>query len=119
MPFHKVLKNYCSNEEIKNVFLSSRTPEINFLSDYCDGNIFREHSFFKDHPNALRLHFYEDEFEVVNPLGAKRNKHKLCGLYYTIGNLDKKYRSLQQHIHLALLVRHSFVKKKNVVGTLF
>lgn len=67
--------------------------------------------FFKEHPNALRLHFYEDEFEVVNPLGSKRTKHKLCAFYYTVGNLDKKYRSQQRHINLALLVRYSYVKQ--------
>ena len=111
VPVHKVLKRYFSNDDIKDFVFPNHTPQTDFLSDYCDGNIFAEHSFFRDHPNALRLHFYEDEFEVVNPLGAKRNKHKLCGFYYTIGNLDKKYTSLQQHIHLALLVRYSFVKK--------
>lgn len=52
------------------------------LTDYCDGQIFKQHPFFKDHPNALRLHFYEDEFEVVNPLGSKRTKQAVCLLLH-------------------------------------
>ncbi len=113
VPIDKVLKNYCSHEDIWDQILNENNPETDseFLTDYCDGEIFKQHMFFKDHPTALRLHFYEDEFEVVNPLGSKRTKHKLCAFYYTVGNLDNKYRSQQRHIHLALLVRYSYVKQ--------
>ena len=54
---------------------------------------------------------YEDEFEVVNPLGSKRTIHKLCAFYYTVGNLNSKYISKLKHIHLALMVRYSFVRQ--------
>lgn len=84
-----------------------RDPD--YLSDYSDGTYFKEHPFFNVNPHALRLNFYEDEFEVVNPLGSKKTKHKLCAFYYTVGNL--KHRSKLKHIHLALLVRQTFVKR--------
>lgn len=112
VPVDKVLKNYLSHEDIQDHIFSSGNSETDeFLTDYSDGEIFRHHQFFKDNPNALRLHFYEDEFEVLNPLGSKRSKHKLSAFYYTVGNLDKRYTSQQRHIHLALLVRYSFVKR--------
>ncbi|KAK6482840.1 hypothetical protein HHUSO_G15940 [Huso huso] len=81
------------------------------LTEYCDGIHFREHPVFSADPNALRLHFYEDEFEVVNPLGSKKNKHKLCAIYYTVGNVHSRYRSQLKHIHLALLVRYKCVQQ--------
>lgn len=57
----------------------------------------------------LRIeNFYEDEFEIVNPLGPK---YKLCAFYYTVGNVGGKYQSLLKHIHLALLVHHSHLKQ--------
>lgn len=49
--------------------------------------------------------------EICNPLGPKRTKYKLCAFYYTFGNLSGKYRSQLKHIHLALLVCHSHMKK--------
>lgn len=79
--------------------------------DYTDGLYFKEHLFFREHPNALRLHLYEDELEIVNPLGSKRTKYKLCAFYYTVGNVGGKYRSHLKHIHLALLVCHSHLKE--------
>lgn len=65
----KVLRNYCCHEEIRDQILSGTNPDTDseYLTDYCDGQIFKQHAFFKYHPNPLRLHFYEDEFEVVNP----------------------------------------------------
>ncbi len=44
-------------------------------------------------------------------LGSKRNKHKLCAIYYTFGNVGTKYCSQLKHINLALLVRYCHVKQ--------
>lgn len=113
VPVSKVLKKYCAHEDVWEEIQSNNNRKKNYevLSDYTDGVYFEEHTLFSSHPNALRLHFYEDEFEVVNPLGSKRNKHKLCAFYYTVGNMDGRYRSQLKHIHLALLVRYSYVKQ--------
>lgn len=113
VPISEVLKKYCSHEDVWNQILSenNKVQDELFLMDYKDGLYFKEHLFFREHPDALRLHLYEDEFEIVNPLGPKRMKYKLCGFYYTVGNLGGKYRSHLKHIHLALLVRHSHLKE--------
>lgn len=73
VPIRDALSNYCSHEDIDEDIevpehLSSN-PDC--FSDYTDGTHFKNHPFFRDNPDALRLHFYEDEFEVVNPLGSK------------------------------------------------
>ena len=53
-----------------------------FLRDMCDGSYVREHHLFQAHPDALQLQLFYDDMEVVNPLGTKTKKHKLCK--YTI-----------------------------------
>lgn len=113
VPISEVLKKYCSHEDVWDQILSenNKVKDEELLTDYGDGLYFKEHLFFREHPDALRLHLYEDEFEIVNPLGSKRTKHKLCAFYYTVGNLSGKYRSQLKHIHLALLVRYSHVKQ--------
>lgn len=50
----------------------------------------------------------------MNPLGAKRNKCKICAFYYTVGNISAKYRSKLSHVHLALMVPHSHVKESGL-----
>ncbi|XP_060763963.1 uncharacterized protein LOC132872868 [Neoarius graeffei] len=92
VPIIDVLKKYCSHNDIWEhiQFQNNQLVNKDVLTDYRDGLLFKEHPFFKIHSDALRLHFYQDEFEVVNPLGAKRGKYKLSAVYYTIGNLHGK-----------------------------
>lgn len=60
---------------------------------------------------TLYLQFYMDEFEVANPLGAKTGKQKQLAVYFTILNLETKYRSKLKNIHLALLAKNVWVEK--------
>jgi hypothetical protein len=77
------------------------------LHDFVDGTACRNDPFFNEHPNALKLLLYQDEFEVVNPLGAARGKHKLLAVYYTIGNLHASVRSKIDCVQLVLLCNHT------------
>ena len=88
VPICDVLQKYCIREDVWDSMQRERNCErdVHVLTDYRDGFYFRNHKFFADNPDALRLHLYEDEFEVCNPLGSKRNKHKLCTFYYIVGN---------------------------------
>ena len=53
------------------------------MTDYCDGQVFKDHPLFNTVPSALQLIVYYDEVEVSNPLGSYRTKHKL-GMLHTI-----------------------------------
>lgn len=82
------------------------------LGDYCDGRLYHTTKLFQEDPCALQIQLYYDEVEVCNPIGSKVKKHKLgiklskvksmltvdttycVGLvYYSLGNIDPKYRS--------------------------
>lgn len=63
----------------------------------------------KEHTTTEILHTV-DEFEVVNPLGSKKGKHKLTAVYFKIGNLDSKYLSELQNTYLSTLVQHKFIQ---------
>lgn len=59
---------------------------------------------------SISLALYIDDFEVCNPLGTSRKKHKLCALYLVITNLPVKYRSSLSSIYLALLCKSDDAK---------
>ena len=48
-----------------------------FLADFCDGSLFKNHPLFGANPEAIQLITYYDELEVCNPLGSHRGMHKL------------------------------------------
>lgn len=58
----------------------------------------------------ISLCFYIDDFEVCNPLGTSRKKHKLCAVYWTLGNLPPGCSSSLSSIYLALLCKSDYVK---------
>ena len=108
-----VLKLILSNDDIRHHILSRNTlvPSEDRLGSFVDGTIFRDHSFFLQHPDAMRLHFCLDEFDVCNPIGSKRGRHKLLAVYYFVGNLDCKYWSEMKFINLCILVRYQHLRQ--------
>ena len=60
---------------------------------------------------SLKLHLYIDEFELCNPIGARRGKYTLKAVYFAIGDLPVRYRIKSNIIFLRLLLRHKVLKK--------
>ena len=90
--------------------LQSHSRNATNLTSFVDGSAFNESFGLARDGHLLLIHLYNDEFEVVNPIGAKRGKHKINATYFTLGNLPSKYRSNLQHIYLTNIVRHKAVK---------
>ncbi|XP_061747842.1 uncharacterized protein LOC133549871 [Nerophis ophidion] len=76
-----------------------------FFNDFIDGDIFKSHPLFLKVPTALQLILYTDEIELCNPLGSRANKNKLLLIYYTLGNINAKYRSRLAAIRLLAMVK--------------
>ena len=48
------------------------------LSDFCDGELCREHPLFSSDEQALQVLLYNDDIEICNPLGSRAKIHKMC-----------------------------------------
>ncbi|XP_046709098.1 uncharacterized protein LOC124388478 isoform X1 [Silurus meridionalis] len=87
-------------------------PEKNLadvLCDCSDGQILKCRNFSQDIPN-LQLLLYQDAFEVVNPLGSARKKHKILAVYLSLDNLPVHLRSNTEHVQLVMLCREKDFK---------
>jgi hypothetical protein len=111
VPILEVISKVFSHEDIAAHFTdrSRVVNSENVLEDFCDGAIFKTDEFFAQYPDAIRIHLYTDEFEVCNPIGPKRGRHKMVGIYYTIGNFHPKFRSQTRFIFLAVLVKYQYL----------
>ena len=76
-----------------------------FFHDFIDGDIFKSHPLFLKFPTVLQLILYTDEIELCNPLGSRAKKNKLLLIYYTLGNINPKYRSRLAAIRLLAMVK--------------
>ena len=107
VPVLPCLTNYLQHSDVwASIHKSSITGTK--MRDYTDGLIWQSHALGHNH---LRLHLYTDEFEVCNPIGSRKNVHKVCAFYYSVGNVELKYRSQLKNIHLACLLKYKCVRQ--------
>ena len=58
-----------------------------------DGTAYKENKLFSSDKNTLQICPHHDDFNIVNPLGNKRQKYKISAFYFVIGNLSAKFKS--------------------------
>nr|XP_020445017.1 uncharacterized protein LOC109953925 [Monopterus albus] len=87
------------------------TGEQHTYKSFQDGSYFKENSFLSGGELTILLTLYIDDFEVCNPLGTSRRKHKLCGIYWTLSNLPPGSHSALSSIYLAVLCKSDDLKR--------
>lgn len=65
---------------------------------------------FFQHKNNLKIILYQDVFEICNPLGSSKGKHKMLGVYMSLANLPHYYRTKTDQIQLVLLCNENNLK---------
>lgn len=80
------------------------------FSDIDDGLSFQTNELFKSETNSLSLILYQDAFEICNPLGSSKKKHKIVGVYMTLGNFRPHIRSVVDNTLLVLLCKEVDLK---------
>ena len=89
-----------------------QNSEPNILQSYRDGSYYREQTAeHNDGGIVIDVTLYNDDFETVNPLGSKKGKHKLLGVYMSIISLPAKYQSRLENIVLVALCKSAYVSK--------
>jgi len=81
------------------------------MEDIKDGTCIKQNAIFHEHPSSLSIMLYQDAFEVVNPLGSGKKKHKILAVYMTLGEILPQYRSLVDPMQLVLLCRDEDFKQ--------
>ncbi|KAM6992383.1 uncharacterized protein LKV04_008441 [Tautogolabrus adspersus] len=106
IPLVKSLEQFLSHPKI--FAMIEKGPQRcreGFFQDIVDGSLLKSHPLFSEIPNALQIVLYTDEIEVCNPLGSFASKNKLLMVYYTLANINPKYRSKLAAIRLLAMAR--------------
>jgi hypothetical protein len=90
---------------------SSTVMTDHVLRDFNDGSLCQASAFLQNNPGAVQILLYQDEFEVVNPIGVARGKHKLLAVYYSLGNLHPSVRSKIDGLQLVLLCKSQYLQE--------
>lgn len=113
VPILTVLSELLNRDDVLDKVLYEKKISVlnsGLYQSFHDGQYFRENPFFSTEELRIAIGLYIDDFEICNPLGTSRNKHKICGVYWVLANLPLKYRSCLSSINLALLCNSGDLK---------
>lgn len=96
----------------ENTFEGEKKTENDFkYQTFRDGSHYQNNKFFSVEENRVSLILYVDDFEVCNPLGTSRKKHKVTAVYWVLGNIPVQLRSTLTSIYLAILCKAEDTKQ--------
>ena len=93
---------FLPNNWLSQIFKPRGGGNGDYLLDFCDGTLFKEHPLFGTDSEALQIVIYYDDVEVVNPLGSYRGIHKLGTQYLVCTYMLTKLNSFNRPFLLFL-----------------
>lgn len=114
VPILKSLHEVLKKKEIQDLLTSSNEADSSSESQYKsfqDGTHFKNNTLLSENNPAISLILYVDDFEVCNPLGTSRKKHKITAVYWVLANVPPLLRSSLTSIYLAILCKADDIKK--------
>lgn len=112
VPILQSLKQILSHDDIREKFLTEdgcASTSTQFRS-FHDGAIYKASDFYSEE-RRISIFLYSDDFEVCNPLGTSRKKHKITSVYWILADIPSCYRSTLTSVYLALLCKADDIKR--------
>lgn len=101
----------CLKDIQEKAFNCTYTTRNGAYESFLDGKHFKENALLSTEAITLSLLLYIDDFEVCNPLGTSRKKHKITAVYWALANVPPQFRATLKSIYLAVLCKTLDVKK--------
>lgn len=111
VPMHAMLQKLLNRDDILDRALPVEKHVPHEYSTYRDGLYGKENDLLKGDEFKIAIGLYTDDFQVSNPLGISKRKHKMYAVYWVVANLPSNYRSTLHSIQLALLCKATDVKE--------
>lgn len=117
VPILKSLSEIFKKKEMQDFLMNSDKKALNTentetqYTTFYDGTHFKANKLFSENNPAIALNLYVDEFEVCNPLGTSRKKHKITAVYWVLANVPPLLRSSLTSIFLAILCKAEDIKQ--------
>jgi len=105
------LKAVLQNDDIRTQILNPETGTAGHLQSFRDGTIYKSHPIFSQTQYGIEIIVYSDEFEIVNPLGPHKKKHKIMAFYFTLGNFHSTFKSQKSSMFLLALCKSIHIQK--------
>ncbi|CAF4088968.1 unnamed protein product [Adineta steineri] len=62
--------------------------------------------------DSLLIQLYMDDIGLTNPIGCRKERHKMCMVYFSLEDIPNEHRSQLEHIHLVGICNSAILKVK-------
>ncbi|CAF2123466.1 unnamed protein product [Rotaria magnacalcarata] len=107
IPMKQSIKNILTKPDVINYLVDNCNDNItqakndpDLMLTYRDGTAAQDNPSLKIHPNSFLIQFYTDGIGITNPIGPKKDEHKLTLFYFVLEDLPDLVRSMLQSIGL-------------------
>ncbi|XP_049330682.1 uncharacterized protein LOC111195788 isoform X1 [Astyanax mexicanus] len=111
VPILQSLSQILKNSDIQEKVFRERPCSSCRYNSFRDGSHFQENQFLSGEELRLSILLYSDDFEICNPLGTSRKKHKVTSVYWVLADIPSVLRSTLSSIYLAVLCKADDIKK--------
>ena len=111
IPLLRSLQQMFRNNRIYDMCMKNITRHCGFLKNVTDGERFLKHPTFGTE-KSIALNVYYDDVEICSSVGSK--SVKLSVFYYSLSNLDARYRNKLCNIRLLGLTEKKVLKKYGI-----
>ncbi|KAF0028000.1 hypothetical protein F2P81_019087 [Scophthalmus maximus] len=106
VPILQMLQTMFKNTDLMDKIQETKPSPPGMYMSHEDGTYLKGNQLLSEAGELkLSLILYVDDIELANPLGTSRKIHKLCAVYWLLGNVPSQYRSNLHVIQLALLCK--------------
>lgn len=109
VPFIEQLTELLNMPEVQESLNADRNSDFEY-SDIFDGTFFHQ-PYHQTKENLLLFSIYHDDFEIVNPIGSHKKKHKLSAFYWNMLNILPEYRFKVQSTQLLAMTTAKYLRK--------
>lgn len=114
IPIDQTIKLILHNDYVINeIFDNIKQQREKVLTDNDLMFSFRDGHFgHRIDDESLLIQLYIDDIGLTNPIGAKKDKHKMSMVYFSLEDIPDQYRSQLEHIHLVGICTSQIFKVK-------
>ncbi|CAF3915295.1 unnamed protein product [Rotaria sordida] len=107
VPIQQSIKNLLNKPDVisylvdnlnDNITQTKNDPDL--MLTYRDGTAAKDNPSLKLYPNSFLIQLYSDGIGITNPIGPKKDEHKLTLYYFVLEDLPDLVRSMLQSIGL-------------------
>ena len=87
VPILESLLQVLSRKDLQELILREEETRPNLYESFHDGTYYKNNKLFSGSDLTIALNLYVDDFEICNPLGSSRKKHKITAVYWVLASI--------------------------------